>query len=229
MAARRAYSRLWLSDRSLSVLLALLVFDLFVVAPLSQFREEAGVVMPVMYSLFLLFGIATVLRNRMAAAVTCVLAPVNIALRWANHLHPRIGIERADTALALVFSAILVIVILTHVFSPGRMNMYRIQGAIAVYLLFALVWAFAFKLVMLSDPDAFAFAGSAPPPANVTGRLYYFSAITLTTVGYGDVTPVNPIARSLAALEGFTGQLFPAITLARLVALELYHRQQRGE
>ena len=229
MAARRSYSRLWLSDRSLSVLLAVLVFDLFVIAPLSQFREETRVVMPVTYSLFLLFGIATVLRNRIAAAVTCVLAPVNIALRWANHFHPRLGVERADTALALLFCAILVAVILAHVFSPGRVNMYRIQGAIAVYLLFALVWAFAYKLVMLGDPDAFAFAGSGPPPANVTGRLYYFSAITLTTVGYGDVTPVNPIARSLAALEGFTGQLFPAITLARLVALELYHKQQRGD
>ncbi len=53
--------------------------------------------------------------------------------------------------------------------------------------------------------------------------------ITLSTIGYGDITPVNPIARSLAALEGFTGQLFPAITLARLVAMEVYHRQQRGE
>ena len=207
----------------------MLVFDLFVIAPLSQFREETRVVMPVMYSLFLLFGIATVLRNRVAAAVTCVLAPANIALRWANHFHPRIELERADTALALLFSAILVAVILSHVFSPGRMNMYRIQGAIAVYLLFALVWAFAYKLVMLGDPDAFAFAGSGPPPGNMTGRLYYFSAITLTTVGYGDVTPVNPIARSLAALEGFTGQLFPAITLARLVAMELYTKQQRGE
>jgi ion channel len=206
-----------------------LVFDLFVIAPLSQFREETRVVMPVVYSLFLLFGIATVLRNRIAAAVTCVLAPVNIALRWANHFHPRLGVERVDTALALLFCAILVAVILAHVFSPGRVNMYRIQGAIAVYLLFALLWAFAYKLVMLGDPDAFAFAGSGPPPANATGRLYYFSAITLTTVGYGDVTPVNPIARSLAALEGFTGQLFPAITLARLVALELYHKQQRGE
>ena len=60
-------------------------------------------------------------------------------------------------------------------------------------------------------------------------RLFYFSTITLTTVGYGDITPVNPIARSLAALGGFTGQLFPAITLARLIAMELYHRQQRGE
>jgi ion channel len=206
-----------------------LVFDLFVIAPLSQFREETRVVMPVVYSLFLLFGIATVLRNRIAAAVTCVLAPVNIALRWANHFHPRLGVERVDTALALLFCAILVAVILAHVFSPGRVNMYRIQGAIAVYLLFALLWAFAYKLVMLGDPDAFAFAGSGPPPANATGRLYYFSAITLTTVGYGDVTPVNPIARSLAALEGFTGQLFPAITLARLVALELYHKQQRGD
>ena len=227
MAPRRSYSGLWLSDRSLGVLLAILVFDLFVLAPLSQFREETRIVLPVVYSLFLLVGILTVLRNRIATMVTCVLAPANIVLRWANHLHPRIGLERADAALALVFSAILVAVILAHVFSPGRINMHRIEGAVAAYLLFAMVWAFAYTLIALADPDAFNFAGGTWPGA-LTARLYYFSAITLTTVGYGDVTPVNPIARSLAALEGFVGQLFPAITLARLVAMELYH-SQRGE
>jgi hypothetical protein len=49
--------------------------------------------------------------------------------------------------------------------------------------------------------------------------LIYFSFVTLTTVGYGDVTPVHPLARSLALMEGLTGQLYPAILLARLVTL----------
>ena len=60
-------------------------------------------------------------------------------------------------------------------------------------------------------------------------RLIYFSMTTLTTVGYGDVTPINPVARSLANFEGMIGQLFPALTLARLVSMEVSQRQQRGE
>ena len=57
-----------------------------------------------------------------------------------NHIHPHVALERADGALALVFSALLAAVILVRVFGPGRMNLHRIQGAIAVYLLFAVIW-----------------------------------------------------------------------------------------
>jgi voltage-gated potassium channel Kch len=60
-------------------------------------------------------------------------------------------------------------------------------------------------------------------------RLIYFSFATLTTVGYGDITPVHPIARSLAMLEALIGQLFPVILIARLVSMELYYRRIQKE
>jgi hypothetical protein len=72
------------------------------------------------------------------------------------------------------------------------------------------------------DPEAFHPAGAyfvAPQ------RWLYYSFVTLTTVGYGDITPVGPLARSLAILEALTGQLYPAILLARLVALEVGSRK----
>ena len=127
-----------------------------------------------------------------------------------------------------MYCSVLTLVILVRVFSVGDVNLYRIQGAVAAYLLFAFVWAFAYKLVLLADPGAFSFANPGMHQEQMIARMLYYSTITLTTVGYGDVTPVNPVAQSLAALEGFTGQLFPAITLARLVAMEMYHRQRRG-
>jgi hypothetical protein len=101
---------------------------------------------------------------------------------------------------------------------------YRIEGAVAAYLLVAYVWALAYQLLALSDPVAFAFPATAGPQT-LRFRLVYFSLTTLTSVSYGDITPLNPLARSLAALEGMIGQLFPVILLARLVSLELYHRQ----
>ena len=65
-------------------------------------------------------------------------------------------------------------------------------------------------------------------PQNLRFRLLYFSMTTLTTVSFGDITPLNPVARSLAALESVIGQLFPPLLLARLVSVELHYRQQRG-
>jgi hypothetical protein len=58
-------------------------------------------------------------------------------------------------------------------------------------------------------------------------RLIYFSFVTLTTVGYGDMAPIHPLTRSLATLEALVGQLYPAILIARLVSLELHARLDR--
>src|SRR5216117_2209434 len=230
MSARCALvPRFWLSDLSLSALLALLVFNTFVLGPLALSQAAPEWLSPIVHSFFVLMGIATVLRSRAATTIVGVLAVASSVVRWTNHVHPRVALERADSVLALLFCAVLAAVILARVFSPGRINLHRIQGAVAVYLLFALIWALAYKLVALADPAAFSLPSAGMDREQLIARLFYFSTITLTTVGYGDITPVNPIASSLATLEGFTGQLFPAITLARLIAMELYHRQQRGE
>src|SRR5262245_34415661 len=227
MSPRRVHvPRFWLSDWSLSAVLVLLIFDGFVLGPLNQFQAAPEWLSPLIRTLFLLMGITTVLRSRVATALLGALGLASAVLRWTRHVHPRVALEVADGAMALLFCAVLAAVILVRVFSPGRMNLYRIQGAIAVYLLFAFMWAFAYELVALADPTAFSLPSAGMHREHLIARFLYFSAVTLTTVGYGDITPVNPIARSLAALEAFTGQLFPAITLARLVAMELYHRQR---
>ena len=92
-----------------------------------------------------------------------------------------------------------------------------------------MVWALAYKLVALGDPASFSFPAADLPSQTLTARLLYFSMTTLTTVGYGDITPINPIARSLANLEAIIGQVFPALTLARLVSMQISQRRQRGE
>jgi voltage-gated potassium channel Kch len=85
-----------------------------------------------------------------------------------------------------------------------------------------LIWAFAYGLVILHAPQAFHADELTVQHGPLTPTLIYFSCATLTTVGYGDITPIHPIARSLAMLEAFVGQLFPAILIARLVAMELH-------
>ncbi|HXB77134.1 MAG TPA: potassium channel family protein [Bradyrhizobium sp.] len=60
----------------------------------------------------------------------------------------------------------------------------------------------------------------------IAANLIYFSFVTLTSVGYGDIIPLHPVARSLANIESIIGQLYPATLLARLVTLELEHRHR---
>jgi hypothetical protein len=84
------------------------------------------------------------------------------------------------------------------------------------------------KLADLAGVHRSPASGLPPLEDNLTvvGNLIYFSFVTLTSVGYGDIVPVHPFARGLANVEAIIGQLYPATLLARLVTLELEHRRQ---
>jgi hypothetical protein len=114
-------------------------------------------------------------------------------------------------------------VVLSRVFQKGRVTHYRIQGAIAVYLLLGLTWGIAYILIELQTPGSFNL-GIASDRSQLSSDMMYYSIVTLTTVGYGDITPLSAAARNLSNLEGLVGQLYPAILLGRLVSLEITHR-----
>jgi hypothetical protein len=132
------------------------------------------------------------------------------------------GAGAAAAALASLISfGLMAIVVLAQTFRSGPVSVHRVQGAVAAYLLLGLAWASAYALVEALAPGAFA---TARPEAH--GRSFlYFSFVTLTTVGYGDVTPVHHAARSLALVEALTGQLYPAILIARIVTLHGQHER----
>jgi hypothetical protein len=111
------------------------------------------------------------------------------------------------------------------VFAPGKVNLHRIVGAILLYLDIGLIFVALFCFIALLEPSAFT--GLQPLSDNlaVAGNLIYFSFVTLTSVGYGDIVPLHPFARGLANIEAIIGQLYPATLLARLVTLELEHRR----
>ena len=126
----------------------------------------------------------------------------------------------------LAFSALSWVV--THaVYAPGRITVHRLQGAVVLYLSLATIFASAFGLIWELSPGAFVnLLARAGGPEEV-GTMLYFSLTTLTTTGYGDVVAVDPFARSLGNLEAVVGQFYLAITVARLVTLELQDRRRQ--
>jgi hypothetical protein len=110
-------------------------------------------------------------------------------------------------------------------FAPGRITYHRVIGAVLLYLTVAVVFASLYTFVGTLVPKAFSGMIVEDNPA-LASRLIYFSLATMTTTGYGDVAPVDPITRSLCNLEAIFGQLYPATLLARLVTLELAHREK---
>lgn len=130
-----------------------------------------------------------------------------------------IGDAGAVLSLSLLAAAIL-----RQTFAPGRVTLRRIEGALAAYLLVGLIFASAYDALNTLAPGAFERGGVPLPSTPRSGEFLFFSVITLTTTGYGDIVPVHPVARSLAMLQVITGTLFTTVLLARLVSLELAGR-----
>jgi hypothetical protein len=223
----RLLRRFWSTDRSLSLLLASLVLVIFVIQPLQVAGVGSRVLIGVFFSFMLISGVGAVAKNALTTAVVGGLVVTSLAMRWLRLWLGGESLVISDTAISSLFCIILAVVVLAQVFREGPVTWYRIQGAVAFYLLLGLAWAGAYELIELRLPNAFVLQSSATMNQNddPTTRFVYFSFVTLTTVGYGDVTAAHPLARSLVTLEALIGQLFPAILLARLVSMEVYHRQ----
>ncbi len=134
----------------------------------------------------------------------------------------------ASESLLLFFFLLLSAMILNHVVRSPRVSMDSVLGAACVYLLMGFIWAKLFILAEWLQPGSFNLppldsgdGGSAYLAIAASGHLTYLSFITLTTVGYGDLSPIKPGAQMLAMVEGLAGQLYVAIMLARMVALQV--------
>jgi hypothetical protein len=215
----------WRSDRGLSALLGFLFLMLLVAPPLLRAGILQENVLDVLFSLILISGAVIVSGRKWPGILAGGLAALTLAVRWER----RIGVDPpvlalVDAGLSVVCVGTLAALVLFRVLRKGEVTAYRVQGAIAAYLLLGMAWAAAFEVVFLMRPDAFRF-----PDADADKiTLLYYSFVTLTTTGYGDITPVLPVARSLAVAEALVGQIFPAVLIARLVGMEIAARGNTG-
>jgi hypothetical protein len=215
-----AHRRNRLANVGLSILVALLLLDVTIMGPL----EELGVVSRHLgeagLALVLLTGVAALSWRNAVVRLFILAALGNIAVRLANLVLPDATLRLADTLLTMTGLALLAALVLWQVFLPGRIDLYRILGAIAAYLLIGMLFAQVFRLIAEWAPGAFLLHG-APRDYDTLAPLFrYYSFVTLTTLGFGDLSPVHPLARSMTVLEALIGVLYPAVLIARLVSLE---------
>jgi hypothetical protein len=127
----------------------------------------------------------------------------------------------------MICGVTLAVVVGRAVFARGEVSYHRVIGAVLLYLNVGLIFTSLFCFVTLIVPKALSGVGPLQEALAVASSLVYFSFVTLTSVGYGDIIPLHPVARSLANVEAIIGQLYPATLLARLVTLELESRRGR--
>jgi hypothetical protein len=135
----------------------------------------------------------------------------------------------APVAMAAIstfaFLAYLIYRVMKDVLWGRRPTGERIMGAIVAYLLIGLLWSLIYGFIEFVEPGSFSIPAemlawvNARPNETPMAIFAYFSFVTLATLGYGDVTPVGAAARTFSSFEAVVGQMFIAITIARLVAM----------
>ena len=224
------FASMWETDRGLEVLLLLLVLFIFAGRPLLAIAPEADLAIEILFSLILVSGVAATARGTTSSVVVTIFAVLNIIAGWSSWGTRLVWVREVHSGLSFAYCVLLAGIVLRRVTGRGEVTRHRIEGAVAAYLLLGLAWTFAYLLCNALLPGAFSGAVlSGSDGEDAFGRFLYFSFVTLTTVGYGDIAPAVPTTQMLAVSEALIGQLFPAILLARLVSMELHYRLIREQ
>jgi voltage-gated potassium channel Kch len=195
-------------DAALSVFLPLLVASTVLSWPLRELFPVQ--VFDALFVATVLFGVLVVVPSPRIAVLAGIVGT-------AVTLQRLLGVGRLnllEVAPSLVLFVLISAALLVRVFRPGRITVHRLLGAVALFLVLGVTWGLAFQAVQVVHPDAILMNGKAASPQ----EAMWLSFVTLTTVGYGDVVPVHPLARSLATLEALTGVLFPSVLIGFLLS-----------
>jgi Ion channel len=193
---------------------------LFIGAPLVEDLKDGPLVLSILLSLVLIAGVFSVADRKHVLVIVIVLAIPAVGGRWLNHFRPDLVPPRVFLIGGLLLITFVIANLLRFILRAPSVNTEVLCASISVYMMLGLVWAMAYWLVdRLTPGGAFSFNTNAGPRSieGLTGL--YFSFVTLSTLGYGDITPASTGARWLAAMEAMTGLLYVAVLIARLVAL----------
>jgi hypothetical protein len=213
------------TDPALTALLAVQCFILLIASPAAAMGHWSGR-FALQFSVLALAALVFVISHGRVPTAIAVLA---IASGLAGVTMQLWRLSDASLMLGIVgglAGQLLLIYLLGHaVLAPGVITRHRVLGAVALYLGLGMAFAAAYRFCCVLAPGCLANIPAETESFQAYNSVLYFSFATLTSVGYGDVLPVQPFVRALANLEAIIGQLYPATLLARLVTLELERRR----
>jgi voltage-gated potassium channel Kch len=215
-----------LRDPALTVLLVFETCLIFLAAPVAAKGVPIArpIIQTMVFVVVLIVGMLSDRRGAIAGillGLAATLASISLGSDW-----PPVATSALRRGGDILTFSALTWVVAHAVYAPGRITFHRLQGAVVLYLNVATIFASAFSLILEWSPAAFAGPPAATGDLGELATMLYFSLATLTTTGYGDIVPVDPFARRLANLELVIGPFYLAITVARLVTMEMEDRRR---
>jgi hypothetical protein len=191
-------------------------------------QSDSGIGFTVLFAAMLLAAVFAVSRSRATQTIAIALAVPVVVLRGLNTWLQHDGIAIVHHVLSILFLGYVVALLLRVLFVRRSVTADTICASLCVYLVLGVLWAVVFSLVHMLDPAAFAFgfaddggAESMRFGAERFAFAIYYSFVTMSTLGYGDIVPASEPARMLAVVEAVMGQLYLAVLVARLVGLHI--------
>jgi hypothetical protein len=181
------------------------------------------IILHILISLLLLAGIHLISYNRKIFMGGLIWGTLCIILTWNSLFFPQIRIVSLLWSLFLfIFYSFISIYTIILVAKSKIITNDTILGAICGYFMMPLAWAMLFNLVELIKPNSFNFPDGLEPSPDL---FIYFSQITISSVGYGEITPNSSLTRALSALLAMTGQLYLAVVMAIIIGIYLSDSQ----
>ena len=214
-------------DNGYRFLLFSLVLILLAYPVISQYAA-GRFILDVFVSLLLLSSLMAAVKTRRSLRIGLFLVVIIVISQWAETVTDAPALIFFSFVASTMFWIYVIVEILVDIFLHRKsVTSDMIFGALSVYLLIGIVFAFAFMIVETLAPGSFdglTFSMTGDDPREVH-RFMYFSFVTITTLGYGDLLPILPAARALAYMEAILGQIYLTVLVARLVAMYISKKE----
>ncbi|MDH3555318.1 MAG: potassium channel family protein [Deltaproteobacteria bacterium] len=211
------FSQVCFKERFLSLLI--FIIAMLIVGPL--FEEFVGlkILIDILWSAIFVSAIYAVSQKKRHIVIAVLLALPMLGSIWSKYFFQHKALLVVGSLCGAAFFLFAVIQMLIFIYSHKEVTRDLIVGAAVVYLFMALMWTFIFVVVEILHPGSF----SIPEGQDIgaTQSFLYYSFVTITTLGYGDITPVTRLARSLCVLEAVIGQLYLVVQVAWLVGVHV--------
>ena len=203
---------------AVELLVALLL--LFITAPFVETLPYGGLIESILVTLVMVSAVLATGGKRWTLAVAVVLVTPALAGKWLNYLAPGLVPAPVFLVATALFLAFIVGQLLRFILRTPRVDTNVLCAGLAGYLMLGLLWTPAYVLIAYLTPGAFVFTAVFQDGSAMKGfNAFYFSFITLCTVGYGDVIPASHVARMLVVMETISGLFYMAVLVSRLVAV----------
>lgn len=179
----------------------------------------ANVFATVFFLLSLIAATYSISTSRLQILILLGLSFLAVIPFWGRAFPNRAVFETIQSTLWIILTSYFGVMVFGDIMKAKRIGSNEIYGAISLYLLIGVFFGMIYQIVLTFDPNAFYFnPANFKNPMLRDGDIFYYSLITLSTVGYGDVSPVAPVARSFSMIEAILGVLYVATMIARFVS-----------